>query len=307
MSGDVHVDIEVRGKLGPRYQEIVTPQALAFLAGLHRKFNGTRQRLLARREERQARFDAGELPDFLPETQPSAPATGRSRRSRPTFSTAASRSPGRPTARWSSTRSTPARASSWPTSRTPPRRPGTTSSKGRSISPTAGAASSTFTDPASGKGLQALRQAGRAPRAPARLAPAGRPPAHRQRTDVRFAVRFRPLRLPQRAGHSRAGQRTIFLSAQDGEPPRGAPVERGVPPRRGGARPSRRHHQGDRADRDAARRLRDGRNHLRTARAHGRPQLRPLGLHLLVHQDAPEQAATTCCRTVARSSWARPS
>ncbi len=68
MSGDVHADIEVRGKLGPRYQEIVTPEALAFLAGLHRKFNGTRRHLLVRREERQARFDAGELPDFLPET-----------------------------------------------------------------------------------------------------------------------------------------------------------------------------------------------------------------------------------------------
>jgi malate synthase len=68
MSADIHADIEVRGKLGPRFQEILTPPALAFLAGLHRKFNATRLKLLARRQERQARFDAGELPDFLPET-----------------------------------------------------------------------------------------------------------------------------------------------------------------------------------------------------------------------------------------------
>ena len=61
--------IEVRGQLGPRFEEILTPAAIAFLAGLHRKFDATRLRLLARREERQARFDAGELPDFLPGTK----------------------------------------------------------------------------------------------------------------------------------------------------------------------------------------------------------------------------------------------
>jgi malate synthase len=61
--------VEVRGKMGPRFEEILTPGAMAFLAGLHRKFNGTRLRLLSRRQELQARFDAGELPDFLPETK----------------------------------------------------------------------------------------------------------------------------------------------------------------------------------------------------------------------------------------------
>lgn len=52
-----------------RYGEIVTPAALEFLAGLHRKFDGTRKKLLSRREDRQRRFDAGELPDFLSETK----------------------------------------------------------------------------------------------------------------------------------------------------------------------------------------------------------------------------------------------
>ncbi len=49
--------------------EILTPAALAFLGELHARFEPTRQQLLAARRERQARFDAGELPDFLAETR----------------------------------------------------------------------------------------------------------------------------------------------------------------------------------------------------------------------------------------------
>jgi malate synthase len=47
---------------------ILTADALAFVADLHRSFNRRRLELLAARDERQARFDAGELPHFLPET-----------------------------------------------------------------------------------------------------------------------------------------------------------------------------------------------------------------------------------------------
>jgi malate synthase len=61
--------VEVRGAWGPRYEEILNDRTLDFLAGLHRKFNPTRLRLLKLREERQARLDAGALPDFLPETK----------------------------------------------------------------------------------------------------------------------------------------------------------------------------------------------------------------------------------------------
>ncbi|MEP9354505.1 malate synthase A [Xanthobacter sp. KR7-65] len=61
--------IEVTGALGPRFDEILTPDALAFVADLQRAFNPTRKALLDRRTERQAAFDAGTLPDFLPETQ----------------------------------------------------------------------------------------------------------------------------------------------------------------------------------------------------------------------------------------------
>ncbi len=48
--------------------EILTEDAVVFLRDLHRHFNGTRKDLLAARVERQARIDAGERPDFLPQT-----------------------------------------------------------------------------------------------------------------------------------------------------------------------------------------------------------------------------------------------
>jgi malate synthase len=61
--------VTVTGRSGPRYDEILTPEALRFLAELHRRFDATRKRLLAGRAARQARFDAGELPDFLHQTR----------------------------------------------------------------------------------------------------------------------------------------------------------------------------------------------------------------------------------------------
>ena len=51
-----------------RAAEVLTPEALAFLAELHRSFDARRLALLAARQTRQARFDAGESPDFLAET-----------------------------------------------------------------------------------------------------------------------------------------------------------------------------------------------------------------------------------------------
>src|SRR5215207_1121409 len=61
--------VEVRGPRLARFDEVLTPPALDFLARLHREFNSTREGLLQQRHERQARFDAGDLPDFLPETR----------------------------------------------------------------------------------------------------------------------------------------------------------------------------------------------------------------------------------------------
>ena len=61
--------VEVLGAALPRSDEVLTPQALAFVAALHRRFDARRRELLSLREHRQARFDAGELPDFLAETR----------------------------------------------------------------------------------------------------------------------------------------------------------------------------------------------------------------------------------------------
>jgi len=61
--------VEILVEIAPQYSEILTPQALAFIARLHRQFDGRRQELLVRRAARQQEFDAGKLPDFLPETR----------------------------------------------------------------------------------------------------------------------------------------------------------------------------------------------------------------------------------------------
>jgi malate synthase len=49
-------------------REVLTDPAVAFLTDLHRRFDARRRELLHARAERQARYDAGELPDFPAET-----------------------------------------------------------------------------------------------------------------------------------------------------------------------------------------------------------------------------------------------
>jgi malate synthase len=63
--------VEIRHpSAGPpaRWEEVLTPEAVDFLALLHRTFNGERLRLLELRKQRQAELDAGASFDFLPET-----------------------------------------------------------------------------------------------------------------------------------------------------------------------------------------------------------------------------------------------
>ena len=60
---------EVRAPVEGRTAEILTEEALAFVAALQRQFRTERDRLLQARRERQAELDAGALPDFLPETR----------------------------------------------------------------------------------------------------------------------------------------------------------------------------------------------------------------------------------------------
>ena len=63
------MSVEVRGPVEGRMSEILTREALEFVADLHRRFNVRREELLQLRAVRQHRFDAGALPGFLPETR----------------------------------------------------------------------------------------------------------------------------------------------------------------------------------------------------------------------------------------------
>ncbi|CAG9167076.1 malate synthase A [Cupriavidus pinatubonensis] len=61
--------MKITGEILPAYEDILTPEALALVDKLHRAFEPRRQELLAARVERAKRLDAGEVPDFLPETK----------------------------------------------------------------------------------------------------------------------------------------------------------------------------------------------------------------------------------------------
>jgi malate synthase len=61
--------VEIKAPIEPGFERILTPEALALVAGLHRAFEPRRRELLAARVARTARLDAGERPDFLPETR----------------------------------------------------------------------------------------------------------------------------------------------------------------------------------------------------------------------------------------------
>ncbi|MBI5670494.1 MAG: malate synthase A [Chloroflexi bacterium] len=59
----------ITGHIPPAYAEILTLEAVEFVAKLARAFTPTRDALLRRRAERQAEIDGGKMPDFLPETE----------------------------------------------------------------------------------------------------------------------------------------------------------------------------------------------------------------------------------------------
>jgi malate synthase len=62
--------MKITGSFKPEYADVLTADALEFLAKLHRRFDTRRLELLERRAQRQKELDAGKLPDFLPETLP---------------------------------------------------------------------------------------------------------------------------------------------------------------------------------------------------------------------------------------------
>jgi malate synthase len=62
------LDLQITRPISPAQGEILSPDALKFVARLASEFEDRRQELLARRMVRQAEIDAGRFPDFLPET-----------------------------------------------------------------------------------------------------------------------------------------------------------------------------------------------------------------------------------------------
>jgi len=61
--------LEILGDMPACHAQVLTPPAQAFIASLARRFAPQVRALLAAREQRQSRIDAGELPDFLPQTR----------------------------------------------------------------------------------------------------------------------------------------------------------------------------------------------------------------------------------------------
>ena len=132
-----------------------------------------------------------------------------------------------------------------------------------------------------------------------RLPSPGETLRRRRTARARDAGRFRVLRVSQRSRAEGRRHRPVLLPSQDAEPSGGAAVERRLPPRAVGPADPGRHDQGDGPHRNASGRVRDGRNPLRAPRSHRRPQLRTVGLHLQLDQDAAEPA-------VLRAAGSRP-
>jgi malate synthase len=64
------VSIAIEGSVdAERVAEVLSADALEFVADLHRNFDHRRRELVAARAERVTRWNAGELPDFLPDTR----------------------------------------------------------------------------------------------------------------------------------------------------------------------------------------------------------------------------------------------
>ena len=61
--------LEIHAPITDEFKQILTPEAMEFVAALCREFGPRRKELLANREKVQQGLDAGKLPDFLPETK----------------------------------------------------------------------------------------------------------------------------------------------------------------------------------------------------------------------------------------------
>ena len=263
--------VTLHGEMKPGYDEILTPEALDFIADLHRTFGPRRAELLARREEIQARLDEGWLPDFLPETKhvrdgdwkiAPIPEPLLDRRVEITG----------PVDRKMTINALNSGARVFMADFEDSKRadlgqqhPGPHQYARRR------ARDDRLRRSGQRQALRTRRENRRTHRPTARLAPARQLYPGGRRADFRQPGGFRADVLPQRRGADRRRPGPVFLSAQAGESSGGAVVERCFRPCAEQARPAGRRHQGDRADRDDHGRLRDGRDPLRAEGPHRRP------------------------------------
>lgn len=92
--------ITITGTMRPRYDEILTPEALAFVADLHIRFGGRRHDRLADRMRRRFEIGNGHDPQFRADTAHIRDdADWRVAEPAPASRTAVSRSPAPPTRR----------------------------------------------------------------------------------------------------------------------------------------------------------------------------------------------------------------
>src|SRR5436305_14267362 len=64
-----HAKLELNGPMNAGFEEVLTPDALEFVAELEQRFGPRRRELLEARARRRERLRAGELLDFLPDTR----------------------------------------------------------------------------------------------------------------------------------------------------------------------------------------------------------------------------------------------
>ncbi|MFB6226940.1 MAG: malate synthase A [bacterium] len=62
-------NVEIEGSVDSKFEDILTPEALEFVAKITRQFRDRRNEILEERKKQQKRFDDGEKPDFRPETE----------------------------------------------------------------------------------------------------------------------------------------------------------------------------------------------------------------------------------------------
>ncbi len=262
-----------------RADEVLSRDALAFLAALHRRFDGRRHMLLAARAERQARLDRGEVRTSWPRRRTSAPATGASPPLRPTCAIGG-RDHRATNAKMVINALIRAREPSWRFRRCDGSAVRSDRRAGQSHRPLARHLG--VHGPASGKDY---RLAATPPccSSPARASPRRGACHHRRGAAGGLLFDF-GVYLFHNANAALAADRALFLLPKlEGWREAAWWSEVIALPNRNSAR-ARRHRTGHLADRDFARGIRDGRDAVRAEGPCRRPQLRPLGLYLQLHQ-----------------------